>query len=175
LNARAKREKQDEVDAWERLTVLAEQIILVEQAGEFATMGTTIADASRADHVRGVQPTIGGSVYVKPQDMAWEPTQFDGISIKVLYEDKEKGEMTCFLKWEPGATLPMHKHPEIEQSYVIEGSFYDHEGVCRAGEFVWRRVGSFHETHSDEGAIILAIYRKPNVFQHSSGYKRAAR
>ena len=56
------------------------------------------------------------------------------------------------------------QHPEIEQSYVVEGSFYDHEGICRAGEFVWRRVGSFHETHSDEGAIILAVYRKPNVF-----------
>jgi hypothetical protein len=42
------------------------------------------------------------------------------------------------LKWEPGATLPMHKHPEIEQTYVIEGSFYDHDGICRAGEFVWR-------------------------------------
>jgi anti-sigma factor ChrR (cupin superfamily) len=118
------------------------------------------------------QPTLGGSVYVKPQEMAWEPTQFDGISIKVLYEDKEKGEMTCFLKWEPGATLPMHKHPEIEQTYVVEGSFYDHDGICRAGEFVWRRVGSFHETHSDEGAVILAIYRKPNLFQHSSGYSR---
>jgi quercetin dioxygenase-like cupin family protein len=88
------------------------------------------------------------------------------------YEDKAKGEMTCLLKWEPGATLPMHKHPEIEQTYVIEGSFYDHDGICRAGEFVWRRVGSFHETHSDEGAVILAVYRKPNVFQHSTGYAR---
>ena len=75
--------------------------------------------------------------------MEWEPTQFPGISIKTLYEDKEKGELTCFLKWEPGATLPMHKHPEVEQSYVVEGSFYDHEGICRAGEFVWRRVGRF--------------------------------
>ena len=71
-----------------------------------------------------------------------------------------------------GATLPMHKQPEIEQTYVIEGSFYDHDGICRAGEFVWRRVGSFHETHSDEGAVILAVYRKPNVFQHSTGYAR---
>jgi anti-sigma factor ChrR (cupin superfamily) len=109
---------------------------------------------------------------VKPQDMDWEPTQFAGISIKVLYEDREKGEMTCFLKWEPGAALPMHKHAEIEQTYVIEGSFYDHDGICRAGEFVWRRVGSFHETRSDEGAVILAIYRKPNVFQYSTGYSR---
>ena len=55
---------------------------------------------------------------------------------------------------------------------MIKGSFYDHDGICRAGEFVWRRVGSFHEIHSDEGAIILAIYRKPNLFPHSSGYSR---
>jgi anti-sigma factor ChrR (cupin superfamily) len=121
-----------------------------------------------------IQPTIGGSTYVKPQDIDWSPTQFPGISIKVLYEDKSKGEMTCFLKWEPGATLPMHKHAEIEQTYVVEGSFYDHDGICRAGEFVWRRVGSFHETRSEEGAIILAIYRKPNVFQHGTGYARGS-
>ena len=43
---------------------------------------------------------------------------------------------------------------------------------ARAGEYVWRRVGSFHETHSDEGAVILAIYRRPNVFQNSTGYAR---
>src|SRR5438270_14031017 len=97
-----------------------------------------------------VEPTTGGSTYVKPQDMTWERTQFPGIAIKVLYEDKAKGEMTCLLKWEPGATLPMHKHPEIEQTYVFEGSFYYHDGICRAGEFVWRRIGSFHETRSDE-------------------------
>jgi len=80
--------------------------------------------------------------------------------------------MTYFLKSEPGASLPMHKHPAIEQSYVIEGSFYDHDAICHAGEFVWRRPGSFHETHSDEGAVILAVYRKPNAFQHSAGYSR---
>ena len=47
-----------------------------------------------------IEPTIGGSVYVKPNDIKWEPTQFEGISIKVLYEDKAKGEMTCLLKWD---------------------------------------------------------------------------
>ena len=119
-----------------------------------------------------IKPTIGASTYVKPQEMAWETTQFPGISIKVLYEAKSKGEMTRLLKWAPGASLPMHKHPELEQSYVIEGSFSDHDGICRAGEYVWRKAGSFHETHSVEGAVILAVYRKPNVFQHSAGYDR---
>src|ERR1700745_1468634 len=111
-------------------------------------MTSAAAAVTSATRSQRAQPTIDGSVYVKPQDITWEPTQFDGISIKVLYEDKAKGEMTCFLKWEPGATLPVHKHPEIEQSYVIEGSFYDHDGICRAGEFVWRRGGAPHEDQS---------------------------
>ena len=70
-------------------------------------MEATVTEASAATQKPAAQPTMGGSVYVKPQDIAWEPTQFEGISIKVLYEDKPKGEMTCLLKWEPGATLPM--------------------------------------------------------------------
>ncbi|MDB5409526.1 MAG: anti-Sigm factor, ChrR, partial [Rhodospirillales bacterium] len=75
-------------------------------------MSETIDNAASAERTRRAEPTIGGSIYLNPQDMAWEPTQFAGISIKVLYEDKAKGEMTCLLKWAPGATLPMHKHPE---------------------------------------------------------------
>ena len=47
--------------------------------------------------------------------------------------------MTCLLKWEPGATLPMRKHPQIEQTVVLEGSFYDHDGICRAGRRTSRR------------------------------------
>src|SRR5688572_1924523 len=104
-----------------------------------------------------VQPTPQGSTYVKPDEMEWKPSPFKGIQIKVLYENKAKGELTCLLKWEPGASLPMHKHPEIEQTWVLEGSFYDHDGVCKAGEYVWRTPGSIHETHSDTGAVILAI------------------
>ena len=85
-----------------------------------------------------IQSTIGASTYVDPTQIEWQPSQFEGIQIKVLYVDKDKGEITCLLKWELGATLPMHKHPEIEQSFVLEGSFYDHDGICRAGKFVWR-------------------------------------
>lgn len=117
-----------------------------------------------------LEATPSGSTYVKPQETEWKPTQFEGISIKVLYEDPAKGELTCLLRWAPGARLPIHKHPEIEQTWVLEGSFYDHEGIARAGEFVWRKPGSVHETRSDEGAVILAVYRKPNVFQKTSGF-----
>jgi quercetin dioxygenase-like cupin family protein len=107
-------------------------------------MGSKVKKPTLVTRQRTAEPTIGGSVYVKPHELAWEPTEFKGIAIKILYEDKAKGEMSCLLKWEPGATLQMHKHPEIEQTYFIEGSFRDHEGTCRAGEYVRRRPGSFH-------------------------------
>ena len=75
------------------------------------------------------------------------------------------------LRWEPGAALPLHKHPEIEQSFVLEGSFYDHDGICRAGQYVYRHPGSMHETRSDEGCLLLAVYRKPNVFFNTAGFE----
>jgi anti-sigma factor ChrR (cupin superfamily) len=67
--------------------------------------------------------------------MEWRPTRFEKVSIKVLYEDAKRGEMTCLLKLEPGAYIPFHKHPEIEQSLVLEGSVEDHDGVATAGDY----------------------------------------
>ena len=98
-----------------------------------------------ADKRRTLEGTMGGSTYVKPAQMDWKPTRFEKISIKVLYEDAEKGEMTCLLKLEPGAYVPFHKHPEVEQSFVLEGSVEDHDGVATAGDYIWRKPGSQHD------------------------------
>jgi anti-sigma factor ChrR (cupin superfamily) len=122
-----------------------------------------------------MKATPGGSTYVRPGEMEWSPTQFDKVWIKVLYEDKAKGEMTCLVKLEPGAYLPMHIHPEIEQALVLEGSMTDHDGTAYAGDYVWRRPGSTHDNHSEDGAVVFAVYRKPNIFQHSSGLKASRR
>jgi len=115
------------------------------------------------------EPTVGGSTYVRASELPWSPTRFDKVSIKVLYEDKEKREMTCMLKLDPGAYIPFHMHPELEQAYIISGSMHDHDGVARAGDYVWRKPGSRHDNTSEEGAIILAVYRKPNLYYHAAG------
>jgi len=117
---------------------------------------------------RGLVPTIGGSTYVKPSEMEWRPTRFDKVSIKVLYEDAARSEMTCLLKLEPGAVIPFHRHPEIEQSLVLEGSVQDHDGVANAGDYVWRTPGSQHDNHSPGGAVLFAVYRKPNIYYHAA-------
>src|ERR1700745_2960732 len=106
------------------------------------------------DRPPGRVPTIGGSTYVKPSEMDWKPTRFERVSIKVLYENPERGEMTCLLKLDPGAYIPFHKHLKIEQTLVLEGSVEDHDGIATAGDYIWRKSGSLHDNKLPGGAVL---------------------
>ena len=101
--------------------------------------------------------------YLDVPNMPWEPTKFPGIQIKVLYSDDE-GMTTALFKLEPGAIVPMHEHTAIEQTYVLEGTLEDHEGVCGPGQFCWRPAGNMHEAVAPNGAVILGMFLKPNRF-----------
>ena len=98
------------------------------------------------------------SRYVDVASLPWVPTRFKGVDLKVLMEDKETGLMTALTRFAPGATLPDHEHTELEQSYVLEGSLADDEGVATVGNYVWRPAGSRHDAHSPDGrhrALVL--------------------
>lgn len=104
------------------------------------------------------------SRYVSVADLPWEPTRFPGIEWKVLFQDEARGLMTALMRWAPGAKLPLHEHVDIEQTYVLEGSLRDSEGEAGPGEFVWRPAGSRHVAESPDGAVMLAIFQRPNQF-----------
>ncbi len=107
---------------------------------------------------------VPDSTYVDVDKLPWTQMRFPGVEAKVLMENKATGMSTVLMRWAPGARLPEHEHVAIEQTYVLEGSFADHDGVCRAGQYVWRRPGSRHAAWTDEGCLMLAIFQKPNKF-----------
>jgi len=104
------------------------------------------------------------SRYVDVASLAWMPTRFQGIEIKVLMEDKVTGLLTALTRLAPGAVLPDHEHVDLEQTYVLEGSLVDAEGVATAGNYVWRPAGSRHSARSPDGCITLSFFLKPNKF-----------
>ena len=57
-----------------------------------------------------------------------------------------------------------YEHADVEQTFVLEGSLVDHEGECKAGDFVWRPAGSRHRAWSPQGCLLLAVFLKPNTF-----------
>ncbi|VTU22340.1 (R)-stereoselective amidase [Variovorax sp. PBS-H4] len=104
------------------------------------------------------------SHYLDVPQMPWQPTQFDGIEMKMLYSDKVTGMSTILFKMAPGAVVPLHEHTAIEQTYVLEGQLVDAEGSAGPGEFVWRPGGNIHVAHAPEGAVFLSVFMKPNRF-----------
>ena len=102
------------------------------------------------------------SRYINVKDLPWETGRWEGIRSKTLMEDPERGLKTALIEWSPGASLPLHEHVDIEQSYVLEGSLCDEEGECGPGEYVWRPIGNRHRAWSPNGCLLLAIFLKPN-------------
>ena len=109
------------------------------------------------------------SRFVEIDQIAWEPTEFDGIEIKTLLVDEDTGLLTTLMRMAPGARLPDHQHVRIEQTYVLEGHLVDTDGEVTAGNFVWRPADSRHQAWSPNGGIMLAMFVKPNRFFRPDG------
>ena len=110
-----------------------------------------------------VNPPNLRSHIVAASAMPWQPTQFEGIEMKILYSDDE-GRSTILFRMAPGAIVPLHEHTALEQTFMLEGFLEDAEGRCDAGDFVWRPGGNIHVAHAPEGATFLAIFNRPNRF-----------
>ena len=110
------------------------------------------------------------SRFVSVDALPWEKTRHPGVETKALVSDPASGLLTVLTRMAPGARLPDHEHALIEQTYVLEGAIYCGEGVCRAGDFVWRPAGSRHEAWAGtEGCVTLAMFQMPNRFFESGG------
>lgn len=112
---------------------------------------------------------VPGSVYVDVEKMPWQPTAFPGIDIKILFQEPDGEGFTAMFRAEPGARLPMHRHLGVEQTFILEGSLVDDEGVCTAGNFVWRHPGSVHEAYTPDGLLGIGIFQQPNEFLEMDG------
>jgi anti-sigma factor ChrR (cupin superfamily) len=97
---------------------------------------------------------------VAASKMAWQPTQFSGIEMKILYSDDE-GRSTILFRMAPGAVVPLHEHTALEQTFMLEGSLEDAEGSCGVGDFVWRPGGNIHVAHAPNGSAFDHLGKKP--------------
>jgi anti-sigma factor ChrR (cupin superfamily) len=104
------------------------------------------------------------SRYVQVSALPWQDTRWPGIAMKILLQDEATGLMTALVRMHAGATLPLHEHTGIEQTYVLEGSLADDEGEVRAGDYVWRPKGNRHIAHAPRGALVLSFFLSPNRF-----------
>lgn len=103
------------------------------------------------------------SRYVDVDSIPWVDLPFPGVQGKILLRD-EHGVRTALARMAPGSEIPYHEHTGLEQTYVLEGSLEDHDGECRAGQYVWRLKGNRHVARSPKGCLMLVCFEAPNVY-----------
>jgi len=114
-----------------------------------------------ASIISGIRAPVEGSMRLSATGIEWQRTDVDGFWIKPLYEDTALGEKTMLMKIDPGAYVPIHAHSgELEQIYVIEGSFYDQHATLKAGDYCCRAPDAPHLSGSEDGAILMLIYTR---------------
>ena len=88
------------------------------------------------------------SVTVRASEGKWYPQPAEGVEVKPLSFDRQRGIATILMKFQPGAVYPPHDHHGTEQTFVVSGS-------CRIGD-VALHEGDFHRVPpgSHHGAVI---------------------
>jgi anti-sigma factor ChrR (cupin superfamily) len=84
-----------------------------------------------------------------------------GVFWKVLWEDPSGHPKAILMRYEPGATIPRHRHLADEQIFVLEGSVADDTGVCTAGNYARRPPGCVHTVVSPTGALVFVVMFGP--------------
>jgi anti-sigma factor ChrR (cupin superfamily) len=89
-------------------------------------------------------------------ELAWVEA-LPGVRLKPIWEDKAT-ERRCILgRFEPGSTLPPHRHVGDELIFIVEGANADEAGVVATGNMNYRPNGCVHTVTTKNGATVLAV------------------
>jgi anti-sigma factor ChrR (cupin superfamily) len=109
----------------------------------------------------GIEPTTeaGGALpsqIVALSDLAWIETR-PGVRQKRIWEDKVNERRAVLVRFEPGATLPPHRHVGDELIFIVEGANADESGAVTSGNMNYRPNGCVHTVTTTNGATVLAV------------------
>jgi anti-sigma factor ChrR (cupin superfamily) len=89
-------------------------------------------------------------------EVAWVEAM-PGVRVKPIWEDKAAGRRAILARFEPGATLPRHRHVGDELIFVIEGASVDESGTVTPGNLNYRPQGCVHTVSTQNGATVFAV------------------
>jgi anti-sigma factor ChrR (cupin superfamily) len=89
-------------------------------------------------------------------ELPWVETR-PGVRQKRIWEDKLNERRALLARFEPGATLPAHRHVGDELIFLVEGANADESGVVATGNMNYRPNGCVHTVTTKNGATVLAV------------------
>jgi anti-sigma factor ChrR (cupin superfamily) len=96
------------------------------------------------------------SQVIAVSELPWIETR-PGVRQKRIWEDKTTERRAILARFEPGATLPRHRHVGDELIFLVEGANADESGVVATGNMNYRPNGCVHTVTTTNGATVLAV------------------
>jgi anti-sigma factor ChrR (cupin superfamily) len=99
-----------------------------------------------------------GFTFRLSSDADWQPHPVQGIRMKVLAMNTERGCATLLLDVAPGTRFPAHHHRGAEECYVISGALFTCGRRMGPGDFLHADADSDHgELFTEEGCRVLLV------------------
>ena len=98
-----------------------------------------------------------GTEIIHSDDQHWQSAG-DGFWYKPLLQDENHQLRSLLMKIDAGAFTESHSHDDIEQIYVVRGTFHDAENNYKAGDYIVRAAGAAHTAGSKDGCIVVLFY-----------------
>lgn len=88
-----------------------------------------------------------------------------GVHLAALRVDGDAAGV-AFMRFEPGAISPAHRHPGGEDLYVISGRLRVGDRTLNAGDFLHTPPGGVHDAEADgaDEAVVLISVPEPIEF-----------
>jgi quercetin dioxygenase-like cupin family protein len=103
-----------------------------------------------------------GFTFVRSKSLPWQDLG-PGLSMKVLFNDSAGARTTMLLRLAPGGTLVAHRHPQVEELYVLEGSCLCAGEFLQVGDYHRAEAGTVHPiTSSEQGCLALVMASSKN-------------
>lgn len=96
------------------------------------------------------------SVAAIPEEL-WQPFR-TGVDILPLCGEPTKSGSSALLRYQPGASVPAHRHSDTEYIFVISGSQRDSAGIYSEGSVVINAPDTSHQVRSETGCVVLAVW-----------------
>src|SRR5207245_6834657 len=80
-----------------------------------------------------------------------------GVRQKRIWEDKLNERRALLARFEPGATLPRHRHVGDELIFIIEGANADESGVVITGNISYRPNCCVYSVTPQRGSTVWPI------------------
>ena len=105
--------------------------------------------------------------------LAWSPTGWPGVSMKMLQQVESIGGMIGMMRMEAGSSIPPHSHthaarlssPKSDQAvFVIEGDLIEEGVTYGPGSLLVAKAGTPHGPHGSSGGCVLlsTYFAKPD-------------